>query len=157
MSPRRDVDPLLLAQARRGQLTSSNTRKGTPERQAVDRVTFLRRRALHPELTARQAHGHPASGDVNPSISIIVGGPPRFLIVQGLSRRDTRRAARYGSLVSQLDDGAISGRAFSRRVGAWRPIVGYRFLSDPDAVLAIIEQRRAEDAEIFVYESGRAA
>lgn len=50
-------DPALLARARSGQLTRSNTRPGTPERRAVDRVTYLRRREARPELTARQALG----------------------------------------------------------------------------------------------------
>jgi hypothetical protein len=42
-------------------------------------------------------------------------------------------------------------------VRGWRPIVGERFLSDPDAVLALLEDRRASDLEVFYYESGRAA
>jgi hypothetical protein len=87
----------------------------------------------------------------------MVDSPPRFIVVTGLTRRDTRRAARYASFVGQLQDGAISGRSFRRRIGSWDPIVGYRFLADPDAVLAILEERRAHDLELFTYESGRAA
>lgn len=57
MPARGTYDPRLLARARSGQLTRSNTRPGTAERRAVDRVTYLRRREARPELTARQALG----------------------------------------------------------------------------------------------------
>jgi hypothetical protein len=157
MPPRRDIDPGLLAAAQRGELTNANTAKGTPERRAVDRVKYLRRRAAQPELTARQALGHPKPGDVLPQISLMIGAPPRFVIIEALSRRDLRRAGRYDHLVRQLDEGRISPAAFQRRVRGWRPIVGERFLSDPDAVLALLEDRRASDLEVFYYESGRAA
>lgn len=50
-------DPALLARARSGALTRANTRPGTDERRAVDRVTYLRRREARPNLTARQALG----------------------------------------------------------------------------------------------------
>jgi hypothetical protein len=155
--PRREIDPKLLALAHKGELTRSNTEPGTPERQAVDRVTYLRRRAARPNLTARQALAHPAPGDVLPSISLLVDDPARFIIIEGLSRRDTSRAARYDALVGLMERGEMSRREFRRRVGSWQPIAGYRFLADPDAVLAILEQRRAQDAELFVYESGRAS
>jgi hypothetical protein len=86
----------------------------------------------------------------------MVDHPPRFLIFEGLSRRDTRRAARYGALVGQLSEGQLAPVVFRRRISSWRLISGYRFLADPDAVLAILEQRRAEDRELFYYTSGRA-
>ncbi len=156
MPRRRDIDPRLLARVRRGELTRSNTRRGTPERRAVDRSTYLRRKAAHPGLTARQALGHAAPADVLPSISVMLDHSPRFVVFEGLSRRDTRRAARYGALVGQLSERQLSPAAFRRRVSSWRPISGYRFLADPDAVLAILEQRRAEDRELFYYTSGRA-
>lgn len=55
MPARGTYDPRLLERARSGSLTRSNTTPGTPERRAVDRVTYLRRREARPELTARQA------------------------------------------------------------------------------------------------------
>jgi hypothetical protein len=156
MPPRREVDPNLLSSARRGELSRSNTRPGTPERRAVDRVKYLKRRAAHPEVSARQALGHPKTGDVLPTISLMVTDPPRFLIIEALNRRDLRRAGRYDNLVNQLYEGRITSASFERRVRGWRPIAEYTFLSDPDAVLAILEERRAADLEVFHYESGRA-
>jgi hypothetical protein len=50
-------DARLLARARSGSLTRSNTTKGTPERRAVDRVTYLRRRDARPGVSAREALG----------------------------------------------------------------------------------------------------
>ena len=49
--------PRLLARAKAGELTRSNTQKGTPERQAVDRVTYLKRKAARPNVSAREAAG----------------------------------------------------------------------------------------------------
>ena len=66
MPAHREIDPDLLGRARRGGLTRSNTATGTPERRAVDRVKYLKRRAAHPEITARQALGHPKPDDVLP-------------------------------------------------------------------------------------------
>lgn len=57
MPARGTYDPRLLARARSGDLTRSNTTPGTAERRAVDRITYLRRREARPELTARQALG----------------------------------------------------------------------------------------------------
>jgi len=156
MPAHREIDPDLLGRARRGELSRSSTRPGTAERRAVDRVKYVRRRAAHPEITARQALGHPKTGDVLPTISLMVDDPPRFIVIEALNRRDLRRAGRYDNLVNQLNEGRITSASFERRVGTWRPIAGYTFLADPDAVLAILEERRAADLEVFHYESGRA-
>ena len=122
------IDPELLARAQRGELTTSNTAKGTPERQAVDRMKYLRRRSAHPELTARQALGHPKPDDVLPRISLMVDEPPRYLIIEALSRRDLSRAGTYGDLVNRLEMGRIDPTAFRLRVRTWRPIAGFQFL-----------------------------
>jgi hypothetical protein len=156
MATPRDIDDFLLARARRGELTAANTAKGTHERQAVDRIRYLKRRAAHRELTARQSLGHPRSGDVLPTISLMVDDPPRFVIVEGLNRRDTRRAGRYDRLVRELDSGRITKAAFERQVAGWQEIAGFRFLSSADAVLTLVEERRTGDVEVFVYSSGRA-
>jgi hypothetical protein len=157
MPARRDIDPELLAQARRGELTKANTEKGTPGRRAVDRHQYLKRRAAHPDLSARQALGHPKPGDSRPTISLMVEDDPRFIVIETDNRRDLRRAARYDNLVSQMASGRLSPEAFRRRVCSWRPIGEFRFLSDPDAVLAIIEARRAGELDLFVYSSGRSS
>lgn len=155
--PKQKTDPELLASARRGDLTRANTQKGTPERRAVDRHQYLRRRAAHPDLSARQALGHPKPGDKRPTISLMVEDPPRFVVIETDNRRDLKRAARYDNLVSLLANGRVSPVAFRKRIGSWRPIAHMRFLSDPDAVLVIIEARRAGELDLFVYSSGRAS
>lgn len=146
----------LIDAARRGILTSGNTKKGTRGRQAVDRITRLKREAQHPELTARQALGHRSPSDTPSQISLMVDDPPRFIVVEGLTYRDLKRAGRYDSLVGKLQEHRITPTEFRRRIRSWRPIAGFRFLSDPDAVLAVLDERRASDQEVFVYSSGRA-
>jgi hypothetical protein len=59
--------------------------------------------------------------------------------------------------VARLQSGRTSPTHFRSRVASWRPIAGHRFLSDPDAVLAILEERRAQDKEIFYYDAGRSS
>ena len=152
---RPDIDTELLLRVYRGELRRSNTQPGTPERRAVDRVTYLRRRRRHPELTARQALSHPAPMDTAPAISLMVDGPPRFIIIEGLSRGDLRRAGRYQNLVRLLSEGRMTPAEFRRRVRSWRPIAGFTFLSDPDAVLAQLDEQRAGDQDVFYYSSGR--
>ena len=75
----------------------------------------------------------------------------------GLTRRDRSRVARYNALASNLAQGNVSPAAFRRRVSRWAPVAGYSFLSDPDTLLALWEQRRAADQETFVYSTARAA
>jgi hypothetical protein len=86
-----------------------------------------------------------------------VDDPPRSVVLGGLHRRDRVRAARYAALSSNLVQGRISPAAFRRRVSRWAPIAGHRFLADPDAVVALLEQQRAADQETFIYRTGRAA
>jgi hypothetical protein len=125
--------------------------------QAVWAVEYERRQVGRPEgISAREAAGHDRPAvRADRHISIFVDEPPYFVELSGLSRRDVRRAARYDNLVRQMAEGRVSAATFRRRVGRWRPIDGRRFLSDPDAVLAVLEDRRALDLEIFVYTSGR--
>jgi hypothetical protein len=86
---------------------------------------------------------------------VLVDDPPRFVVIQSPTRGEVRRAGTYQSLTAQLRSGRISPTAFRRRVSRWAPIAGHGFLADPDAVLAIIEARRAADDELFIYQSGR--
>ena len=155
MARHTDADPDLFARAQRRELTRSNTSPGTPERQAVDRVTYLRRRDRKIGPTAREALGHQKPGRRPPQISFFAEGPPRRIVIEGLTRRDVRRAARYDAFVSNLANGRISAVDFRRKIRAWRPIAGFRFLAEPDAVLALIDELRAADIELFYYEPGR--
>jgi hypothetical protein len=157
MPPRRRHDPALLARARLGELTRTNTRPGTPERSAADRVAYLRRREEHSHLTAREATGHRVGDDVDTSMSAMVASPPRFVVFANLSRPDRSRLGRYGDLSAKLDAGRITPAEFRRRVRRWRPIASEHLLSDPDAVLRLLDERRAQDLEIFVYERGATA
>ncbi len=166
MAAHRPIDPELLKAARQGILTRSNTRKGTAERRAVDRATYLERRKAHPELTARQAAGHEGPGDIPPSATVFVQTPsgPVILFDAQLSRRDVRRAGRYLSLVGQLAEGRLSGDAFRARVRPWRPVTvlgpadlagSYRLVSDPDAALILADRLRGEGRTGPLIDSGR--
>jgi hypothetical protein len=75
-----------------------------------------------------------------------------------MSRRDVHRSARYLGLVGRLAAGAISPGAFRARVRRWRPVTisgpetvagEYRFLDDPDAVLALVEGDRVSESDIW--------
>jgi hypothetical protein len=138
-----------------GILTKANTKSGTRGRQAVDRATYRHRHLRQPGLTARQATGHPKATDRPPVISVFVANPARQVVLEGLSRADLSRAAKYDNAVSELGRGRLAPASFRRRFSAWRPIAGYRLLADPNAVLALLDQLRAEDREPFILDSGR--
>ena len=108
MARRAELTPELLDRARRRDLTRSNTEPGTPERQAVDRATYLRRRDRKIGPTAREALGHQKPGYRPAQISFFAEGPPRRIVIEGLSRRDVRRAARYDAFVGNLRNGRLS-------------------------------------------------
>lgn len=147
----------LTAAAQSGILTRSNTKKGTRGRQAVDRVERIRRKQRRPDLSASEALGHRAKRERPAQISLMVEDPPRFIIIETDLQLDLRRAGYYDHLVNLLASGQMAPSEFRRRVSSWRPIAGERFLSDPDAVLALLDQLRAEDRETFVYDSGRSS
>jgi hypothetical protein len=161
----KDHSPGLLARARRGELTRANTAPGSPERSAVDRVVYERRRAHHPELRVRQALGHEAAGDVLPTVTFFaqLGALAVVLDSVTVSRRDTRRVGRYLSLVGLLTEGRLAPAAFERRVKSWRSVTildppglrgQVRFLADPAAVLQLAEIERGEERESWI-DSGR--
>ena len=160
-----NLPPALLARARRGELTRANTAPGSPERSAVDRVVYERRRAHHPELRVRQALGHEAAGDVLPTVTFFaqLGAGAALLEDVTVSRRDARRVGRYLSLVAQLTEGRLASAAFERRVRSWRSVTildppGFRgqvrFLSDPAAVDELAEIARGEERGSWI-DSGR--
>ena len=146
---------VLTEAAQLGFLRRGNTKKGTRGRQAAERATRLRARQRHPELSARQALGHPKSTDRPPVISIFVADPPRQVVLEGPSRADLSRAAKYDNAVSELARGRLAPDSFRRRFSAWRPIAGYTLLADPDAVLALLDLLRTADREPFILDSGR--
>jgi hypothetical protein len=168
--PHRDVPFDLLRRAllpagHAERLTRRNTAPGTAERQAVTRAEYVSRRASRRELSARQALGHAAPGDVLPTATFFAekDSGPTLLVDVTVSRRDVRRVARYLGLVGQLAEGRIAPAVFARRVGSWRPIRvldpaelrgDVRFLADPAAVLALVEIDRGEERESWI-DSGR--
>jgi hypothetical protein len=102
-------------------------------------------------------------GDYPPTASFYADDPPRYIELEGVSRRDLRRAGVYMQATSELradlrarpSEAATIKRAFSRRFRYWRRIAGYRVLFDPDSVLALQDNLRAADIEV-VFDSGRA-
>jgi hypothetical protein len=86
-----------------------------------------------------------------------------LLIDVEISRADVHRVPRYLGLVGKLRTGRIAGETFQRRVTRWEPIdvLGpaevagrWRFLADPDAVLALTVVAEEEEIEDWV-DSGR--
>lgn len=115
------------------------------------RREYLSRQARRPEgQAARQAAGH-RPPPVDMAMSALVE-PGSFVLFDQLTRSEARRVARYDSLLSQLDKGQLSAEAFHRRVRMWRPIRGERFLSNPEAALALLDERRVAGDEVFIYE-----
>jgi len=158
--PRNSVpDAQLVGAFEAGQYRRSDFGPGTAGRKAADAVLYRRTQARRQIWqSAREAARHERSEvRTERTISLLVGDPPRYVEMAGLSRRDVSRAARYDALVSNLAQGRISPAEFKRRVSAWRPIAGHTFVSNPQAALAIAEERRAAGNDLFIYRSGRAA
>ena len=179
MPAHRPVDAELLRRARlpagdADRLTLAGARRiGDPARRrealsAVRRAQYLTRRAARPTVSARTAASHAPIGTAGPRATFgarpEAGGEPRLLIAVEVSRADLRRAGRYDSLVAGLAAGRMSGRAFERRVGAWRPVVvtgpgelagRYVFVSDPRAALRLAAVAADEGITQWV-DSGRA-
>jgi len=146
-----------------GLLTRKNTEPGTAGRRAVDRVTYERRvaKGAAKGLSAREAAGTPGRNPLRRDISVIASdssGVSSFVVLGDVDRRTAARIGRYDHLVRELAEGRLTGPEFQRRVGSWRPLPGgERFESNPSAVLAVIEERRASGLETFIYTSKRAA
>ncbi len=110
-------------------------------------------------LTRHQAEGHPAPGEQSArelfsrpdyKATIYVGTPadpdnlPR--VVKFWTDRPTDvRAGRYMQLTRALREERISPEDFRKKVRRMRPIGGMRPLSDPWAVLALIQTTPRED------------
>lgn len=146
----------LVEAARRGRLSRSNTESGTEGRQAVDAVLYAKRAAkAAPGESVRSRLGHERPGAEGRTMSVLLDGPARYVELSGLSRGEARRLARYDSLLGQLGSGKLRAAEFERRVSGWRPIRGLRFLANADAALVLVEERRAEDVDVFHYDPGR--
>jgi hypothetical protein len=128
---------------------------------------YRKRRTKRPELTARQAAGHPGPGDVLPTAEALYvrrpDGSPATLYGARVSRRDIRRVARYLALVAQVNENRMDREAFRRRISTWRPIVvlgppditgSYRFLDDPDAASVLSDLERTAERQTWI-DSGR--
>jgi hypothetical protein len=164
--PHRPVPPDLLAAARSGRLTRANTWPGTPERRAVDRSVYLRRRAARPSATARESLGHVPPGSIAPTASFfaerVEGGPLTLLVGVAIRRADLRRVARFDAAVEALRRRRITPHAFERRVSRWAPVEvlappelagRWRLVADPEAVAALAAE--AQDRGVRWIDSGR--
>ena len=141
-----------------GVLTRGNTKPGTRGRQAVDRLIYEERQAAGARKglgRGRASAGHEAPGGQARSMSTLLDRPPRWTVLEDVTRGEARRLARYDAMMSNLVQGDLSPRAFQRRVGSWRPIRGERFLADPAAVMAILDMRRQVGDPVFIYEGRR--
>ena len=128
---------------------------------------YRRRRTKHPELTARQAAGHPGPADVLPTAEAffvhLPDGRPGTLYGARVSRLDIRRVGRYLALVALVSENRIDPKVFRRRVHLWRPIAvlgppeiagTFRFLDDPDVAVLLADRERTAERETWI-DSGR--
>jgi hypothetical protein len=158
MAAHREISPALLRAAQAGKLRRSNTRAGTPEREAVYRANYLARRAAAPERSAREALAHYQYEPGERRTPLFVyndAGDAELITLDGLSLRDQKRASKYMKAVRALSRGryrSVSGaylydkaakRDFTRRFKAWAPIAGHRVVWRPDDALAIADEKRA--------------
>ena len=115
MAAPREHDAALLARARRGELTRVNTVPGSPERSAVDRVVYERRRArTAPGETVRARLGHAPPPEVVWSAVPTTSG---VIDVFTTTRRQSSRVGTYSRDVGLLLDGDLDPKDFERK---WR-------------------------------------
>ena len=77
---------------------------------------------------------------------------PRFFQAKYLSPKEKTTAGKYDSLVAQLVRGRVGPAEFRHEVAKLPTFRGRKLASNPDAVLARVEQRRALEEEVlFVY------
>jgi hypothetical protein len=140
-----------------GRLTPSNTRPGTVGRQAADAVVYRRRVRGRPEgARARTVAGHESAAVREATgISAVLAGVG-WTELDGLSRSERRRAARWNARAGELLAGQIPPEKFRSLIEAWAPLCdGRRFESDPDVVLAILAERQAAGEAVFEYRGRR--
>ena len=167
MPAHRPVDPHLLARARRGELTRS-TARSAEERSAVYRIQYVARRAVAPEVSAREAHGHYGPLE-RPRLATFFAETPedaRLVTVENVSAADLRRAGKfmracqglargsYRTPAGEALTGAAADRHFRQRFSRWQPIAGMRIVSNPDTVKALVVVNRETGDEV-IFDSGR--
>ena len=162
MAAHREIDPALLRAAEAGELRRSNTRAGTAERSAADRVQYLRAqergkaRGLAPGRgSARHYEYETLAERVATIFAYNDQGRPQVVHLTGVSLRDEKRAGKYMGAVRALSGGryrSVSGaylygdaakRDFTRRFRSWRPIAGHRVVWRAEDALAIADAARA--------------
>ena len=75
-------------------------------------------------------------------MSTLLAQPARLAVIEDVTARDARRLARYETLTRALVCGEITPRTFCQTVRKWAPFHEFHFLADPEAVIAILEERR---------------
>jgi hypothetical protein len=114
-TPRRHPPDDLVAAARRGLLTRSNTKPGTKGRQAADAAAYSRRAAdAVPGETVRARLGHTPAPEVVWSAVPTASG---VIEVFTAARRESSRVGAFSHDVGLLLDGDLDPRDFERK---WR-------------------------------------
>ena len=147
-----------------GLLTRGNTRPGTAGRRAVDRATYMRRRAAEPTLPAREAAGHRVAGSGPKVVTFYTTGPARRITLEGegITQRDVQRAGAYlhsvrtliGDLRQHPQQAERIKRRWESRVRRRAPVAGYPLLAAATAAIALADQDR-QSGEDPVFDSGR--
>jgi hypothetical protein len=129
--------------ALRGELTTSNTKKGSAARSAADHVAYVRRieRAERNRRSRAQARGHPRS--IEPGIGAVRAHWTDVATTRGLESFETqgiesRRTGQHMRDTRLLLEGRLEPSRFERR---WRrrrrEAGGFELLADADRVLEL--------------------
>ena len=78
-----------------------------------------------------------------------------FARVEGPTRAERRRLARWNSRAGELRQGVIAPARFQRLVASWAPLRAERFESNPDVVLAVLAERSEAGEPTFEYRGRR--
>ena len=79
---------------------------------------------------------------------LLVADPPRVVELH-LAPIEVWRTERHAALVAELAEGLIAPADFEHEAGALLPLAGgLRLLADPAAVLALVEELRAQDLDL---------
>lgn len=128
----------------------SESLRAEARRRGVTLYRVRLERGLAAGKSKRQSVGH---GET--SMSVFTGGRSRnqrFFQAKYLSPKEKTTAGKYDSLVAQLMRGRIGPAEFRDEVAKLPTFRGRKLASNPDAVLARVEQRRALEEEVFIYE-----
>ena len=147
-----------------GLLTRGNTVPGTAGRRAVDRATYVRRRAAEPTLPPREAAGHRVTGSGAKVVTFYTAGPVRRITLEGegITQREVKRGGAYlhsvRTLIAELrrhpQQAERIKRRWESRIRRRAPIAGYPLLATATAAIALADQDR-QSGEDPVFDSGR--